>query len=71
MEISENGPLLQNADNNLNNAMNNCWKQMRENGAWHFIRKQGELYFNQRSRVIDKLMKKNLCLLLWKNNKIN
>ena len=34
-EISENGPLLQNADTILKNAMNNYWKEHSENGAWH------------------------------------
>ena len=38
MDISENGPLLQNAETILNNAMNNYLKQISENGAGHYIR---------------------------------
>jgi hypothetical protein len=57
MEISENGPLLQNADKILKQAMNAYWKETTQSGEWHFIRRKEEIV-SSNSKVIDRLLKK-------------
>ena len=56
MEISENGPLLQHADNIIERAMNKYWRQNSVNGKWHFISRRGELGL-KKSKVLQRLRK--------------
>ena len=38
MVIAENGPLLHQADEILERAMNSYWKKSTKDGKWHFVR---------------------------------
>ena len=54
MEISENGPLLQNADKVLKKSMNAYWKETTQTGEWHFVRRKDEISFDK-SKVLTRL----------------
>ena len=56
MEISENGPLLQNADKILKQAMNAYWKETTHSGEGHFTRRKDEIV-SVHSKVIDRLLR--------------
>ena len=61
MDNSENGPLLQHADNIIERAMNKYWMQNRANGKWHFINRRGELWL-KKSKVLQRLRKQKFKL---------
>ena len=54
MEISENGPLLQNADKVLKKSMNAYWKETTQTGEWHFVRRKDEIS-SDKSIVLTRL----------------
>ena len=54
MEIAENGPLLVHADLILKKAMNRYWKDVSQNGEWHFVMMKSESLFKA-SKVMDRL----------------
>ena len=60
MIIAENGPLLQYADNILEKAMNQYWKENTATGKWHFIRNTEYIrtYTGGASKVLGKLLDK-------------
>ena len=69
MTISENGPLLQHADNVIEAAMRQYWRKNSDNGQWHFIRRSECIrsYTGGASKVIGRWMK-NQNILLWSRN---
>ena len=67
MEIAENGPLLVHADLILKKAMHRYWKDVSQNGEWHFVMMKTESLFKA-SKVMDRLKSENLNCLLWTIN---
>ena len=54
MEIAENGPLLVHADLILKKAMHRYWKDVSQNGEWHFVMMKSESLFKA-SKIMDRL----------------
>ena len=61
LALAENGRLLQHADKLLKRAMDKYWKNTTESGAWHFVKKRGELMCTK-SKVFSRLVTKKYKL---------